>query len=235
MLKFWWKISNIGIRGAETDEEKKYIHLINQIIFFATLFTPAFIPLLYLAEAELYVVIQTIFSFLCPIGFLFTRKGKFITGFMITLTFVNINVVSGSVVHYHIGGEYLLFPISLLSFMVFRKMVPAVLVFLFTVSGFFIGQALNYTIEPLVVLRENNRLFLFESILFMSFFICAVIILNFKTVLGNYEVSLMKQKGIIEEKNKEITDSIRYAKRIQQASMPAERYIEKILNNFKVK
>ncbi|MDX2171798.1 MAG: tetratricopeptide repeat protein [Bacteroidota bacterium] len=38
------------------------------------------------------------------------------------------------------------------------------------------------------------------------------------------------QKEIIEEKQKEILDSIRYAKRIQTSLMPSEKYIEKKLN-----
>jgi hypothetical protein len=38
---------------------------------------------------------------------------------------------------------------------------------------------------------------------------------------------ILKQKEIIEEKQKEILDSIRYAKRIQQALLPTEPYIEK--------
>ncbi len=36
-------------------------------------------------------------------------------------------------------------------------------------------------------------------------------------VLGEQNVEITRQKGIIEEKNKDITDSIRYAKRLQQA------------------
>lgn len=38
------------------------------------------------------------------------------------------------------------------------------------------------------------------------------------------------QKAIIEEKNKEILDSIHYAKRIQRTLLPSEKYIEKAIN-----
>jgi tetratricopeptide (TPR) repeat protein len=40
---------------------------------------------------------------------------------------------------------------------------------------------------------------------------------------------LTEQKKIIEDKNKEITDSIHYAKRIQSTLLPKEKYIDKIL------
>jgi len=44
---------------------------------------------------------------------------------------------------------------------------------------------------------------------------------------------LRNQKKLVEEKNKEIVDSINYAKRIQQAQLPTEKYIEKSLEKFK--
>ncbi|GIV44322.1 MAG: hypothetical protein KatS3mg035_1445 [Bacteroidia bacterium] len=42
---------------------------------------------------------------------------------------------------------------------------------------------------------------------------------------------VIRQKEIIEEKNKDITDSIQYAKKIQQAILPAENEIRKVLPN----
>jgi tetratricopeptide (TPR) repeat protein len=44
---------------------------------------------------------------------------------------------------------------------------------------------------------------------------------------------LHKAYGLVEDKNKEILDSIRYAKRIQMSLLPTDRYIERILNNRK--
>jgi len=47
---------------------------------------------------------------------------------------------------------------------------------------------------------------------------------------ANVEIS--KQKNLIEEKQKEILDSIHYAKRIQTALQPSERYVAKTLNRL---
>ena len=41
-----------------------------------------------------------------------------------------------------------------------------------------------------------------------------------------------KQKELVEEKQKEIIDSINYASRIQRALITSERYIEKSLNRL---
>lgn len=44
---------------------------------------------------------------------------------------------------------------------------------------------------------------------------------------------ITEQKQIVDEKQKEIMDSIRYAKRIQTSLLPTEKYIERILNGKK--
>jgi hypothetical protein len=45
--------------------------------------------------------------------------------------------------------------------------------------------------------------------------------------------SLFAFSALGEEKNKSITDSIQYAKRIQQSLLPTEKYIEKSLKRLK--
>ena len=51
-----------------------------------------------------------------------------------------------------------------------------------------------------------------------------------KNKLAN--VIIEKQKKIAESKNKEIMDSINYASRIQKASLPNEKYIERKINDL---
>ncbi len=75
-------------------------------------------------------------------------------------------------------------------------------------------------------------------------FVCCGLLLVavFSVFLFNRFQVTRKQKGIIEhqkflveEKQKEILDSIHYAKRIQQSLMPTEKYIERNLNELKNK
>ncbi|MGZ3865006.1 MAG: hypothetical protein ACXVNR_00910 [Bacteroidia bacterium] len=49
------------------------------------------------------------------------------------------------------------------------------------------------------------------------------------------EKQLSAQKALIEEKQKEIIDSIRYASRIQKSQMPNEKFIEKTLDRLRKK
>ena len=52
-----------------------------------------------------------------------------------------------------------------------------------------------------------------------------------RLALAESNKQLAIKNEIIEEKNKDILDSIRYAKRIQTSLMPTEKYIERILSD----
>ncbi len=53
---------------------------------------------------------------------------------------------------------------------------------------------------------------------------------NFMTMQSR---QIKKQKDLVEEKQKEILDSIHYAKRIQKSLLPTEKYIDKNLDRLK--
>lgn len=52
-------------------------------------------------------------------------------------------------------------------------------------------------------------------------------------IIRQQKLQTENQKALLEEKQKEITDSIKYAKRIQQTLMPSEKYIDKNLKHLK--
>jgi adenylate cyclase len=58
---------------------------------------------------------------------------------------------------------------------------------------------------------------------------------NLDKLVHEKTAEIRKQKEEIEEKNKDITDSIHYARRIQQSLMPTEKYILKHLDRLKRK
>ena len=53
-----------------------------------------------------------------------------------------------------------------------------------------------------------------------------------KEIIESQKSQVESQKKIVEEKQMEILDSIRYAKRIQQAQLPSEKFISKILKKI---
>ncbi len=63
--------------------------------------------------------------------------------------------------------------------------------------------------------------------------IFAFIMFNRFRVTRKQKFIIEHQKQIVEAKQKEILDSIIYAKRIQQSLLPTEKYIEKNVNKLK--
>lgn len=78
--------------------------------------------------------------------------------------------------------------------------------------------------------KKQNIITLAVSVVLLLVAIFSVLLFNrFKTTQKQKGV-IEEQKHLIEEKHKEITDSIKYAKRIQKAHLPSENYIRKNLN-----
>ncbi len=84
---------------------------------------------------------------------------------------------------------------------------------------------------------ENQRYLLYGGILltlvFGGFIVNRLIITQKqKNVINEQKNIAEKQKQILEHKQKEILDSIHYAKRIQQSLLPTEKYLERIFKHL---
>lgn len=82
--------------------------------------------------------------------------------------------------------------------------------------------------------KQEKQLILYSVVggLLLVFILSVVI---FRSLLTNKKKNkiISHQKELVEEKQKEILDSIRYAKRIQSSLLPTEKYIDKSLNRLK--
>lgn len=70
---------------------------------------------------------------------------------------------------------------------------------------------------------------------FILMLIMAIIVFRSYRIKQKANKLVSKQKELLQEKNKEITDSIHYAKRIQNAHLPSKEYISKKMNELKPK
>ncbi|MEO6304978.1 MAG: hypothetical protein ABIP51_17585, partial [Bacteroidia bacterium] len=77
-----------------------------------------------------------------------------------------------------------------------------------------------------VVAEEKNR---FQQIVIFSVIAGLLLVIIFAIFISRSLRVTKQQKLIIEEKQKEILDSIRYAKRIQTSLLPSEKYLAKHL------
>jgi CHASE3 domain sensor protein len=81
--------------------------------------------------------------------------------------------------------------------------------------------------------RKQKIVIMFVITGLLLVLIFAGFILRSLKVTRKQKNTIEEQKDLVEEKQKEILDSIHYAKRIQQSLLPTERYIEKSLKKLK--
>jgi tetratricopeptide (TPR) repeat protein len=79
--------------------------------------------------------------------------------------------------------------------------------------------------------KEQQRNYFILGFAIVAFL--AVFILRSYRQKRKDNIIITQQKNIVDEKQKEILDSIHYAKRIQNALLPSEKYIERTLTNLK--
>ena len=75
----------------------------------------------------------------------------------------------------------------------------------------------------------------FKYLAIIPLFLNMYLISEFVKARQKAERQISEQKELVEEKQKEILDSIRYAKRIQNSLMPTETFIDRILKGRKDK
>ncbi len=113
----------------------------------------------------------------------------------------------------------------------FGKTINLILVtFINHAVAFFL--ILSARCEPLLEMPGMASTLFFGSIFIL--FACVGMNTRYKITKENF-INTMKLKvsrDIIEEKNKEITDSITYARRIQHSLLTSEKYIARNLNKF---
>ncbi|MBL7911914.1 MAG: tetratricopeptide repeat protein [Bacteroidia bacterium] len=83
-----------------------------------------------------------------------------------------------------------------------------------------------------IIAEEKDR---FQKIVIGSVIIGLLLVIIFAAFVFRSLRTTRKQKLLIEEKQKEILDSIRYAKRIQTSLLPTEKYITNVLDRSKKK
>lgn len=129
------------------------------------------------------------------------------------------------------GNLYFIFCTGLIPLIFFKNVKAIYTVFTFNMLLFFSVTYMQYNINSIIELPDQV-LKQHYAINMLSVFIILFFTISFyRKSNENYEKELMHQKQIIQEKNKEIIDSISYAKRIQQAYLPPEDLFHKIFND----
>ena len=92
-------------------------------------------------------------------------------------------------------------------------------------------EQLNKEKEKQAILtEEDNKM---KNIILIAVALGLLLTIVFSVFLAKRFRITKKQKLIIEDKNKEILDSIHYAKRIQNSLLPTEKYIDRSIKRLR--
>jgi serine phosphatase RsbU (regulator of sigma subunit) len=246
--KIWAKISNNGIPLELDENEKKRIRILNIILSIIIVLSLFFliIDLYHQVYEGVAITLVTIFTCLCILFLIYKKKhtlSKWLSIVFIISYVSLLTVLTGK----NTGTIIYLIPGVLFPTIIFHNKKTIIVLSTFIIGLFCtlfwltqsIGPFIELTDEVKVIYRFSGMLgVIITSFLMIWYFRNLndsyeniIVEKNESLITSNDKVNLQKLK--LEIKNKEITDSINYARRIQQAILPPESKINNHLkNNF---
>lgn len=224
------KILNIGVLPSNLDSLNRKIRLSNLISFITILTMIAYIPAsVYFQMPELIMLDALFFTTSC-LGIFLHSKKKYDTAFYITCSYGLIYFISGPVLYGLLSNlQFFILIMCLIAIALFENSTALKIYISIAVLAFFLLVINLKNKSGLIPITDEMKkaedvigivnlfILFFITILFFSFFRKENII---------FQKAILKQKEIIEEKQKEILDSINYAKRIQFSLLASENLLK---------
>lgn len=148
--------------------------------------------------------------------------GRSFVNIFAPLIFASASVLSGRETGFYLGFLVIVVP----PILIFQSLNKSILFVGYTVFIMLLSIYGNINFEPICKITWAMGIYLFN--LYTVMFTTLTVVFIFKTELS-------KSRAKLEEKNKEITDSIKYAKRTQRLLLPPDKYIEKNIERMKKK
>jgi len=239
-MKIWGKISNVGVSEDMSDAEIRAGQLINQANFFCALFSFCFVPCLLFLGLTYYIPFQLATGLLTLFSFYLSYLKKFNASTLFLIFVLTLNLIYFSLCYHNTGIEFFLIPLAAMPFATSKKSNITYIIVAWCILAFFLTKYLAYTLPPRGEIKEPYLTLTFILIISGVFGGMLSTLYSLKKANDKFEENILsrkkeveEQKNLVEEKQKEILDSIHYAKRIQTALLPNNKYIDKNLNRLK--
>ena len=248
MNNIWAKISNNGIPLELDENEKKRIRILNIMLFIIIILSLLFliIDLFHQVYEGVAITLITIFTNLIILFLIHKKKYTLSKWFSLVFIIAYISLLT-ILTGKNTGTIIYLIPGVLFPTVIFHNKKIIILLSIFIIGLFSTLFWLTQSIGPFIELTDEVRvIYQFSGMLgviITSFLMVwyfrnlndayedIIIEKNESLITSNNKVNQQKLK--LEIKNKEITDSLNYAKRIQQAILPPQSKINNHLkNNF---
>ncbi|MGE0567269.1 MAG: PP2C family protein-serine/threonine phosphatase [Bacteroidia bacterium] len=231
LRSIWNRLSYVGV-DPERRLEFREIILSNRVVAISILLVVLFIPIEIMLNGFQLVPIELFCGALFSIVFLMHRKGYFtfakyfIVFYAVLMVGLMTVIVGGSS-----GSEYVLLSIIVTPMVLFNDKRHMFVMLIFVCVSFYAVKFLSKSLDPIVEVPLSVRISVQPFMVFMGMVILVSQVFYFKSLTISFQELLKKSNKTLEEKNKEITDSINYAKRIQSAILPPQKLIKEYLPN----
>lgn len=138
---------------------------------------------------------------------------------------VGLNMIAGN----QMGGAYMLLVTSLLPMILFEKRWQYSLFFLLHILAFFVNYYYQQNYEALIEMAAEEIPVAYCSAVLVMFISLFLIMQHFLQTNREFERDLTLSKRIIEDRNRNILDSIEYAGRIQGNILPPLQILKEFL------
>ena len=223
-------ILNIGVSELNGDSLNRKIRVSNLISFITIVTMIAYIPVAIAFHMIGIIVLNFFFMITSLVSFYLNSQHKYHNSFYINCIYGLIYFVCGTVLYgLESNLQFFMLIMCLISIALFESVLVLRIFIAFAVVSFFV-MIIGLKNQPgLMALTDEmkktqsvigviNLFILFViTILFFSFF-------RRENIL--FQIAILKQKDIIEEKQKEILDSIAYAKRIQFSLLASDNLLK---------
>lgn len=224
MKSFWNFISDVGCYDNLDYEEGRRIRLLNRLNFISAVVLAIYLVVEMFMRVHVFIPFLFIMFLLIAITFLliYNRYYRIAKNFAviviaICISFFTLN--TGDAL-----SEVLLVPLTVMPLIIFKdKRVSVFYLFFLIALSVALRMAQPY-IDPLLKLNEQEFFFFKTMNIINGIVITYFITYYFKKANEAYESQLLHMNELVSEKNKEITDSINYAKHIQNAILPSQEF-----------
>jgi sigma-B regulation protein RsbU (phosphoserine phosphatase) len=216
------KVLNNGVREDAPFAERNKLRIFNAAIANAMLINIFYGAVGFINHFYIAALITVLFSVICVASYLFVRNCRYLIGFHFTMWASFIFITAMTVLFSGANSAYfyfLFFPVAIC--ILFDSLLWNVVYFVASMI-FMCGSMYYFKHYPSYYpYQEWMAQFSFPNVIFTGILIFLGVRM-FKNENILYSNKIEEQRHLVEEKNKEITDSINYAKRIQSSLIPSE-------------
>lgn len=240
-MKFWSKISYLGLDDKLNQSQKRKIILTNRLIYFSFVTVLTFIPLLYTLNIDAPIIPTLIMLFICLISFYLAKVKKHQLSLLL-LVLVQISYVItlnsttqlSRVEHLGVILHLFLIPATLAGIVLLKKLKHSVLLAFIIILIYLSIEAIKEVnnLDKIAISTPFYILYIFDVVII--FFSIYYYISQFKSIDDGYTIDIINQQKEINNQHiklskayNDIKESIDYAQKIQSALLPTSKLIKK--------